>query len=120
MNIQVCPSISKTGRNFQKISEIVRKDRRLGMRMIADMVGISRETVRQILRKKPPNLWKNSLTGQCPSSQRPSLQHLTFIQYGISPSRMVELDATLLIGKFSLLHTYQAIPSIDRFVDDPN
>ena len=39
------PSTSKTDQNIQKISEIFRKDRRLSVRMIADMVGINEETV---------------------------------------------------------------------------
>ena len=51
----------KTDQNIQKISEIVRKVRFLSVRMIADMVGINRETVRQALRKKRPNLWKNKI-----------------------------------------------------------
>ena len=55
------PLTLKTNQNIQKISEIVRKDRRLSVRMIADMVGINRETVRQIFRKKRPNLWKNNV-----------------------------------------------------------
>jgi histone-lysine N-methyltransferase SETMAR len=40
---------SRTDKNIQKINEIVQKDRRLGIRMIADMVNINKETVRQIL-----------------------------------------------------------------------
>ena len=43
------PSTSKTNQNIQKSSEIVCKNQRLSVRMIADMVGINRETVRQIL-----------------------------------------------------------------------
>ena len=39
------PSTSKTDQNFQKISEIVGKHSRLSVRMIADMVGINKETV---------------------------------------------------------------------------
>ena len=49
----------KTDQNIKKISEIVRKVQRLSVRMIADMVGINRETLRQTLRKKRSNLWKN-------------------------------------------------------------
>ena len=55
------PSTSKTEENIQKINEIFRKDRRLSVRIIADLVGIKRETVRHILRKKRPNLWKNKV-----------------------------------------------------------
>ena len=55
------PLTLKTDQNITKISEIVRKVRRLSVRMIADMVGINRETVRQTLRKKRPNLWKNKV-----------------------------------------------------------
>ena len=43
------------------MSEIVRKDRRLSVKMIADMADINRETVRQTLRKKRPNLWNNKV-----------------------------------------------------------
>ena len=45
-----CRSVtSRTEGNVQKINEIVRKDRRLSIRMIADMVNINKEMVRQIL-----------------------------------------------------------------------
>ena len=50
INIQVTLRLRKLTKNIQKISEIFRKDRHLSVRMIADMVGINRETVRQILR----------------------------------------------------------------------
>ena len=43
------PSTSKSDQKIQKISEIVCKDWCLSVRMIADMVSINRETVRQIL-----------------------------------------------------------------------
>lgn len=43
------PVSVKTEENAQKINEIVRKDRRLSIRMIADMVNINKETVRKIL-----------------------------------------------------------------------
>ncbi|XP_060833661.1 protein GVQW3-like [Rhopalosiphum padi] len=43
------PCSSKTNDNISKINEIVRKDRRLSIRMIAEMVNINKETVRQIL-----------------------------------------------------------------------
>ena len=55
------PLTLKTDQNIHKISEIVLKVRRLSVRMIADMVGINRETVRQTLWKKRPNLWKNKV-----------------------------------------------------------
>jgi transposase len=42
------PSTSKTEENVEKISEIVRKDRRLSIRMISEMVNMDKETVRQI------------------------------------------------------------------------
>ena len=38
------PSTSKTDQNIQKISDIVHKDQRLSVRMIADMVGINRKS----------------------------------------------------------------------------
>jgi hypothetical protein len=41
-------STSKTEENVQKISEIVRKDRLLSIRMVAEMVNMDKETVRQI------------------------------------------------------------------------
>ena len=50
------PLTLKTDQNIQKISVIDRKVRRLNVRMIADLVGINRETMRQTLRKNP---WKN-------------------------------------------------------------
>jgi histone-lysine N-methyltransferase SETMAR len=43
------PCTSKTDENVQKVEEIVRNDRRLSIRMIAEMVHIDKETVRQIL-----------------------------------------------------------------------
>ncbi|KAL4131067.1 hypothetical protein QTP88_008418 [Uroleucon formosanum] len=43
------PCSSKTNDNISKINEIVRKDRRLSIRMIAEMVNIDKETIRQIL-----------------------------------------------------------------------
>ncbi|XP_015376246.1 PREDICTED: putative uncharacterized protein FLJ37770 [Diuraphis noxia] len=43
------PCCSKTNDNISKINEIVRKYRRLDIRMIAEMVNIDKETVRQIL-----------------------------------------------------------------------
>jgi DNA-binding Lrp family transcriptional regulator len=43
------PSTSKTKENVEKISEIFQKDRRLRNRMIADMVNMDKEAVRQIL-----------------------------------------------------------------------
>ena len=55
------PLTLKIDQNIPKISEIVRKVRRLSVRMIADMVGINREAVQQTLRKKRPNLWKNKV-----------------------------------------------------------
>jgi hypothetical protein len=42
------PSTSKNEENFEKISGIVRKDRRLSIRMIAKMVIMYKKTVRQI------------------------------------------------------------------------
>ena len=55
------PSTSKTDQNIQKTSEIYWKERRLSVRMIADLVGIDKETVWQIIWKKWPNLWKNNV-----------------------------------------------------------
>ena len=50
------PLTLKNDQNIQKISEIVRKVRCLSVRMIADVVGIIKETMLQTLRKKRPNL----------------------------------------------------------------
>ena len=55
------PWTSKTDQNIQEIGEIVRKDRPLSVRMIEDVIGINRETVRETLRKKRPSLWKNKV-----------------------------------------------------------
>ena len=41
------PSTSKTDENVQEIAKIIRNDRRLSVKMVADMVDINRETVRQ-------------------------------------------------------------------------
>lgn len=43
------PVTSRTDENIQKINKIVRRDRRLSVRMIADMTNIDRETIRKIL-----------------------------------------------------------------------
>jgi hypothetical protein len=43
------PSTSKTKENIEKISETVWKDRRLSTQMIAEMVNMNKEMVRQIL-----------------------------------------------------------------------
>jgi hypothetical protein len=43
------PSTSKTEENVQKICETVSKDRRLSIRMMAEMVNMDKETSRQIL-----------------------------------------------------------------------
>ena len=59
INIQVTLRLGKPNKTFRKISEIVRKD--MSVRMIADMVGINRGTVRQTLRNKRPNQWKNNV-----------------------------------------------------------
>jgi DNA-binding Lrp family transcriptional regulator len=41
-----CSSTSKTEENVEKISEILQKDRRLSIQMIAEMVNMDKETVR--------------------------------------------------------------------------
>jgi hypothetical protein len=43
------PCTSKTNENVEKIEQIVRIDHRLGIRMIAEMVNIDKETVKQVL-----------------------------------------------------------------------
>ena len=43
------PVTSRTDEKIQKINKIVRRDRRLSVRMIADMTNIDRETIRKIL-----------------------------------------------------------------------
>lgn len=43
------PVTVRSEENVQKVCEIVRKDRRLSIRMIGDMLNINKETVRQIL-----------------------------------------------------------------------
>jgi hypothetical protein len=46
------PCTSKTNENVEKIEQIVRIDRRLSILMIAEMVNIDKETVRQVLHDK--------------------------------------------------------------------
>jgi len=46
------PTTSNTEDNVEKIAKIIRNDRRLSVKMVADMVNINRETVRQILHDK--------------------------------------------------------------------
>ena len=43
------PSSSKTEANIEKIGEIVRQNRRLSIRAIAELINIDKGTVRQIL-----------------------------------------------------------------------
>ena len=43
------PTTSKTDQNIKKIGEIIRKDRRLSIRAVAEITGIDKECVRQIL-----------------------------------------------------------------------
>ena len=44
------PSTSKTDANIEKVGEIVRQNRRLSIRAVAELIDIDKETVRQILR----------------------------------------------------------------------
>ena len=43
------PTTSKTDQNIKKIGEIIRKDRRLSIRAVAEITGIDKKCVRQIL-----------------------------------------------------------------------
>ena len=43
------PSTSKTDANIEKVGEIVRQNRRLSIRAVAELINIDKETVRQIL-----------------------------------------------------------------------
>lgn len=43
------PSTSKTDDNIEKIGSLIRQDRRLSIRAIAEMIGIDKESVRQVL-----------------------------------------------------------------------
>jgi len=43
------PSTPKTGTNIEKIGEIVRQNRCLSIRAVAELINIDKETVRQIL-----------------------------------------------------------------------
>lgn len=43
------PSTSKTDENIEKIGKVIREDRRLSIRAVAETVGIDKESVRQIL-----------------------------------------------------------------------
>jgi hypothetical protein len=44
-----CHSTSKTEENTEQISQIVRKDQHLSIRMIAEMVNMDKGAVREIL-----------------------------------------------------------------------
>lgn len=44
------PSTSKTDDNVEKVANLIRSDRRLSIRAVAESVGIDKECVRQILR----------------------------------------------------------------------
>ena len=73
INIQVTLKTSKTDQNIQKISKIVRLDRRLSVRMIADMVRINRESATNLAEEAAESLEErlNAASGQCPNSQSP-------------------------------------------------
>ncbi|KAJ8939797.1 hypothetical protein NQ318_022727 [Aromia moschata] len=43
------PSTSKTNENIQKIGKLIREDRRLSIQGLAEIIGIDKECVRQIL-----------------------------------------------------------------------
>jgi len=43
------PNTSKTDANIEKVFEIVRQNRRLSIRAVAELINIDKETVRQIL-----------------------------------------------------------------------
>ena len=43
------PSTTKTHENIMRVKQLVRSDRRLTVRMIADELGLNRESVRTIL-----------------------------------------------------------------------
>ena len=44
------PYTSKTDANIEKVGEIVRQNRRLSIRAVAELINTDKETVRQILR----------------------------------------------------------------------
>ena len=43
------PSTSKTDANIEKVGEIVRQNRRLNIRSVAELINVDKETIRQIL-----------------------------------------------------------------------
>ncbi|KAJ8943381.1 hypothetical protein NQ318_002614 [Aromia moschata] len=43
------PSTSETDENIEKIGKLIREDRRLSIRGLAEIIGIDKECVRQIL-----------------------------------------------------------------------
>ena len=47
-----CPCTAVTDNNTEKVRDVIRKDRRLGVRAVADKVNLDRESVRQILREE--------------------------------------------------------------------
>jgi len=47
-----CPRTAVTDGNTEKVRDVIRKDRRLGVRAIAEEVNLDRESVRRILREE--------------------------------------------------------------------
>jgi len=46
------PRTAVTGDNIEKVRDVIRKDRRLGVRAVAEEVNLERESVRRILREE--------------------------------------------------------------------
>ena len=44
-----CPCAAVTDKNTEKVQNVIRKDRRLGVRAVAEEVNLERESVRRIL-----------------------------------------------------------------------
>ena len=47
-----CPRAAATDDNIEKVRDVIRKDRRLGVRAVTEEVNLDRESVRRILREE--------------------------------------------------------------------
>ena len=47
-----CPHTAVTDHNIEKVRDVIQKDRRLGVRAVAEEVNLDRESVQRILRDK--------------------------------------------------------------------
>lgn len=70
------PSVARTDHNIARVRECLQADRRVTIRMLADQVGINKETIRQILHE---NLGMRKLCAKMvPKVLTPEQKHLRF------------------------------------------